>query len=114
MGRKRIDGSFVGPDGVQTMHEVRDILSRYASQSPVNRSTGRPSQRLVNLVHNFQLYHEDQEPVDVWIEDVASMASLGYTPEQTADKLFKERINLHEFVAVESGKVSGIISDGWL
>lgn len=114
MGRKRIDGSFVGPEGVQAMNEVERILIEHVGTVRKDARTQRRIERLMRIGDHYQLHHDDLEPVDIWIEDVASMASLGYTPEQTADKLLKERVNLQEFVAVNSGKVSRIVVDGWL
>lgn len=114
MAKKRIDGTLVGPEGVQAMKEVESIIIDRVKASKIDPRTKRPVQRLVHYIDNYQLHDDGQEPVDIWIEDVASMVNLGYTPQQTAEKLYKERVNLHEFVAVESGKVSRIVVDGWL
>jgi hypothetical protein len=114
MARKRIDGTFVGPEGVQAMKEVESILIDRVKASKIDPRTKRPVQRLVRYIDNYQLTDDGLEPVDIWIEDVASMVSLGHTPKEIAEKLYKERVNLHEFVAVSSGKASRAIVDGWL
>lgn len=109
MLKKRFDGEFIGPEGARAMKEVRGILdAKVMSPDATNRQYINRGEGCILLSGN------GVRDVEIYTEDIAEIASHGYSAEQIADSILDKRLNSREILAVFSGKTIPTIAEGWL
>jgi hypothetical protein len=108
MLKKRFDGKLVGPEGARAMKEVKELINAEVIGAGRGMHYLNPEGDHLNLMSN------GVPDVEIWTEDIAEIASHGYSPEQIADSILNKRLNSRQILAVLSGKTIATVAEGWL